>query len=62
MGMEEYLGGDGIAVVEWASQCPEAIPETVLTVRISPLSETDRQIDLEPAGGFRDLILKEADA
>ena len=24
MGMEEFLGGDGVAVVEWPSQCPEA--------------------------------------
>lgn len=22
MGMEEYLGGDGVAVVEWPGQCP----------------------------------------
>ena len=26
MGLDEYLGGDGIAVIEWPTQCPEAIP------------------------------------
>lgn len=59
MGMDEYLGGDGVAVVEWPSQCPEAIPETYLAVRIAPLDETTREITLEPQGGFRTLSLEE---
>lgn len=52
MGMEEYLGGDGVAVVEWPSQCPEAIPETYLEVTITPVDETTRDITLQPVGGF----------
>lgn len=58
MGMEEYLGGDGVAVVEWPSQCPEAIPETCLEVRITPLSETEREITLTPCGAFRSISLE----
>ena len=27
LGMDEYLGGDGIAVVEWPGRCPDAVPE-----------------------------------
>ena len=53
MGMEEYLGGDGVAVVEWPSQCPEAIPETRLEVTITPVGETQRSITLKPCGAFR---------
>ena len=53
MGMEEYLGGDGVAVVEWPSQCPEAIPETRLEVTIAPVGETQRTITLKPCGAFR---------
>ena len=58
MGMEEYLGGDGVAVVEWPSQCPEAIPETCLEVRITPVSETEREITLTPCGAFRSISLE----
>ena len=53
MGMDEYLGGDGVAVVEWPSQCPEAIPETYLSVELKPVGETEREITLTPMGEFR---------
>ncbi len=59
MGMEEYLGGDGVAVVEWPSQCPEAMPETRLDITIKPLTDTEREITLDPRGGFRTLDLEE---
>ncbi len=59
MGMEEYLGGDGAAVVEWPSQCPEAIPETRLDITIQPLGDSEREITLVPRGGFRTLDLEE---
>ncbi|MBQ2701039.1 MAG: tRNA (adenosine(37)-N6)-threonylcarbamoyltransferase complex ATPase subunit type 1 TsaE [Clostridia bacterium] len=62
MGMDEYLGGDGIAVVEWPSQCPEAIPETRLEVIIEPLSDTEREITLRPCGQFRMLSLEEKES
>lgn len=61
MGMDEYLGGDGIAVIEWPSQCPEAIPETRLEIHIEPLGETERQITLTPCGGFRSISLEAKD-
>lgn len=53
MGMDEYLGGDGVAVVEWPTQCPEAIPETHLSVKLTPVGETEREITLTPMGDFR---------
>jgi len=59
MGMDEYLGGNGVAVVEWPSQCPEAIPETRLEIVIEPLSDNERNISLNPCGGFRSLNLEE---
>ncbi len=57
MGMDEYLGGDGVAVVEWPSQCPEAIPETCLSVKIEPVQEDEREITLIPEGDFREIVL-----
>lgn len=57
MGMDEYLGGDGVAVVEWPSQCPEAIPETHLAVKLTPIGDSDREITLIPSGDFRPIEL-----
>ena len=57
MGMDAYLGGDGVAVVEWPSQCPEAIPETHLAVRLTPVGENEREITLTPMGDFRTINL-----
>lgn len=59
MGMDEYLGGDGVAVVEWPSRCPEAIPETRLDITITPTGETEREIAITPRGAFRVLDWEE---
>lgn len=61
MGMDEYLGGDGVAVVEWPTQCPEAIPESYLEVKITPVGESERQITLTPCGDFRAIDLEAND-
>lgn len=60
MGMDEYLLGDGVAVVEWPGQCPEAIPACRLDITITPVDETTRAIRLEGRGGFRPINLEEA--
>ena len=52
LGMDEYLGGDGIAVVEWPERCPEAIPPRHLRVHITPEGESVRAFEMTPAGGF----------
>lgn len=59
MGMDEYLGGDGIAVVEWPGVCPDAMPETRLDVTLTPLEESEREIILTPSGDFRTINLEE---
>ena len=59
MGMDEYLGGDGVAVVEWPSQCPEAIPEDCLEVAIEPLGESERRLTLTPRGTCRDVKMED---
>lgn len=59
MGMDEYLGGDGVAVVEWPSQCPDAVPENCLEVNIQPTGDSERCITLTPRGDFRPLKMEE---
>ena len=53
LGMDEFLGGDGIALVEWPERCPDAVPEQCLRIRITPEQENVRQIEAELLGGFR---------
>ena len=58
LGMDEYLGGNGIALVEWPAQCPDAVPEECLRIRITATGENSRQIEMEPCGGFRMITLE----
>lgn len=55
MGMDEYLGGDGIAIIEWPSQCPEAIPPCRLEITLTPLADTVREITWRGVGGFHEM-------
>ena len=45
LGMDEYLGGDGIAVVEWAERCPEAVPEKHIRIVLRTTGEESRRIE-----------------
>ena len=46
LGMDEYLGGDGIAVVEWAERCPDAVPEGCVRVRLEAAGAECRKIEI----------------
>ena len=46
LGMEEYLGGDGVAVVEWAERCPDAVPEKSIRIRLEVTGEETRRIEI----------------
>ena len=52
LGMDEYLNGDGIAVVEWPNRCPEAIPARRMDITIRTVDENTREWSFEPQGGF----------
>ena len=56
LGMDEYLGGDGVAVVEWPDRCPEAIPPCRLDIQIRPgPDENSRIFVFIPSPGFHPL-------
>lgn len=52
MGMDEQLGGDGIALIEWSEKARECLPEKLLKITLLPLDENTREITFEPIGGF----------
>lgn len=62
MGLDEFLGGDGIAAVEWAERFPEAVPPDHLLIQISASADGVRMVDITPAGEFRRLVDQEGQA
>lgn len=48
-GFEEYLGGEGVVVVEWAERAPEAVPAEHLLVKLE-MDEDARRLELCPLG------------
>ncbi len=60
MGMEEQLGGDGIALIEWSERARECLPEKLLEITIHTLDDETREITFIPHGDFpfqEDMIL-----
>ena len=55
IGLDEFLYGEGVALVEWPDRLPAAIPEKHLRVRITGNGDEPRTIELTSAGGFRAL-------
>ena len=56
LGMDEYLGGEGIALVEWPDRCPGALPAGCLKIRMTAEGENTRRIEAESEDCFRGLI------
>lgn len=52
MGMEEQLGGDGVALVEWSERASEYLPDRALEIQIRPAGENEREITFRALGGF----------
>ncbi|GHU67176.1 tRNA (adenosine(37)-N6)-threonylcarbamoyltransferase complex ATPase subunit type 1 TsaE [Spirochaetia bacterium] len=47
MGGEEYLGGNGIAVVEWSERIPSALPRETLFIEIEITGNEGRTITIK---------------
>jgi tRNA threonylcarbamoyladenosine biosynthesis protein TsaE len=50
LGLDDYLYGKGICVVEWAEKALSILPKKHLMIKISYLSDTDRSFLMEPSG------------
>ncbi len=62
LALEEYLYSEGVSVIEWPDMAREAVPETHLRVNISITGEHDRQLGIEPIGGFHTLDIEKLEA
>jgi tRNA threonylcarbamoyladenosine biosynthesis protein TsaE len=50
LGLEEYLAGDGVSVIEWADKALEAFPQSCLLVTLDYEGKNERLLRLEPHG------------
>ncbi len=50
LGLDDYLYGSGVCVVEWAEKGLGIMPVDHLLIEISHLSDTERQFQLKPSG------------
>lgn len=46
LGLEEYLDGDGVCLVEWASRIAEWLPDDAIHIRLSVQPDQTRKIEL----------------
>jgi len=60
-GLDEYLHGNGVTVMEWADRWPELLPEKHLEVRIKILDEHFREITLSGCHPDAVRILREVE-
>ena len=45
LGLDEYLFGDGVCIIEWADRFRELLPENAVWISIAIKSETERVIE-----------------
>ena len=50
LGLDDYLYGNGLCVVEWAEKGLSLLPQEHLFVRLDFLSQTERNLYFEPRG------------
>lgn len=50
LGLEEYIEGDGVSLIEWAEFIEEVIPEELLKINIKIIDNDERLIEIEAFG------------
>lgn len=51
LGLDDYLYGRGICVVEWAEKALDVLPKEHMLIQMEYLADTERQLRLKPNGG-----------
>jgi tRNA threonylcarbamoyladenosine biosynthesis protein TsaE len=60
LGLDDYLWGDGVSVVEWADRAAEAFPGDHMTVHLELIGEESRRLRLEARGTRYEELLADA--
>jgi tRNA threonylcarbamoyladenosine biosynthesis protein TsaE len=57
LGLDDYLYGRGVCVIEWAEKALEILPEEHLLINIGYLSDTERGFEIKPSGQrYREML------
>lgn len=57
LGLDDYLYGHGVCVVEWAEKALAIFPREHLLIKITYLSENERRFQMEPDGQhYREMV------
>ena len=64
LGLDEYLYGEGVCVVEWADRAPGLLPDESLTISLETVGEGERRLtvsaDAPKYAGVMDAVAKRA--
>jgi tRNA threonylcarbamoyladenosine biosynthesis protein TsaE len=50
LGLDEYLEGKGLCVIEWADKGMTVLPQNHLLIKLSHAAENERKFEFEPHG------------
>ena len=56
MGIDDYLFGEGVCVVEWAIMIEDILPKDRLDIKVYREDEMSRRIELTPVGEFYESV------
>lgn len=57
LGLDDYLYGDGVCVIEWAEKGLSVLPAEHLMIQLSFISDTERSFQFKPSGQrYRELL------
>ena len=59
LGLDSYLYGNGVCVIEWAEKGLSVLPEEHLLIQMSYISDTVRRLQLTPNGDRYEKIARE---
>jgi tRNA threonylcarbamoyladenosine biosynthesis protein TsaE len=45
IGLDEYINGDGVCLIEWGDMYPEVLPDTTKRIHFTEIDETTREIE-----------------
>jgi tRNA threonylcarbamoyladenosine biosynthesis protein TsaE len=59
LGLDDYLYGNGVSVVEWAEKGLSLLPAEHLLIEMGYVSDTERSLKLKPGGKrYRNLVVQ----
>jgi tRNA threonylcarbamoyladenosine biosynthesis protein TsaE len=58
LGLEEYVGGEGITAIEWADRIPSLLPRELLWIQIRYTGKQTRSIEILGQGDRYEELLK----